>query len=99
MKGVLVPIDKAGRVVLPKHIRDEMAISPGDFLNVSVNGDEVTLRPKKVTNGFVRRGKALVFSTSGGILTREAAQAIIAQVHEERQSEVQRGLQKRKRPE
>jgi AbrB family looped-hinge helix DNA binding protein len=63
MKEVLVPIDKAGRVVLPKDVREELAIHPGDLLKVTVIGNEVTLRPSKEVCGFIKRGKALVFST------------------------------------
>ena len=59
----LVPIDKAGRVILPKHIRDELAINPGDRLIISIHGNEVTLRPTREASGFVKRGRALVFSS------------------------------------
>src|SRR5205823_10297653 len=38
-------LDRAGRVVLPKSLRDEMRLSPGDTLDLTVKGDEVTLRP------------------------------------------------------
>ena len=68
MNDVLVPIDKAGRVVLPKHVRDELAIKPGDRLKISIHGNEVTLRPTKEESGFIRRGHALVFSSEGGDL-------------------------------
>ena len=47
MKEVLVPIDKAGRVVLPKNLRQELAINPGDLLRISVHGNEMTLRPNR----------------------------------------------------
>jgi AbrB family looped-hinge helix DNA binding protein len=68
MKDVFVPIDKAGRVVLPKDVRDELAIHPGDLLKISIHGNEVTLRPNKETGGFIKRGKALVFSSEGADL-------------------------------
>jgi AbrB family looped-hinge helix DNA binding protein len=77
MKDVLVPIDKAGRVVLPKDVREELAIHPGDLLKVSVRGDQVTLRPNRETTGFVKRGDALVFSTTGtDLLKSETVEAI-----------------------
>lgn len=63
MDDILAPIDKAGRVVLPKQVRDELAIRPGDRLKVSIRGNEVTLRPARETSGFIRRGRALVFSS------------------------------------
>ncbi len=65
MKDVLIPIDKAGRVVLPKDIRDELAIRPGDLLKISIHGNEVTLRPSREPSGFIKRGHALVFSSGG----------------------------------
>jgi AbrB family looped-hinge helix DNA binding protein len=40
-----VTIDKAGRVVIPKEIRDELRLEPGDALAFATEGDSVTLRP------------------------------------------------------
>lgn len=61
----MVPIDQAGRIVLPKDVRQELAIKPGDTLRVSIHGSSVTLTPNKEASGFVRKGKALVFTTPG----------------------------------
>lgn len=41
-----VTIDKAGRVVLPKTLRDELHLAPGDTLDLVVEGERVTLRPR-----------------------------------------------------
>ena len=38
-------IDKAGRVVLPKAVRDEYALSPGTVLEVEAADDAIILRP------------------------------------------------------
>ena len=65
MRDVLVPIDQAGRIVLPKDVREELAIKPGDVLRVSIHGLGVTLTPNKEVTGLVRKGKALIFSTAG----------------------------------
>jgi AbrB family looped-hinge helix DNA binding protein len=40
-----VSLDRAGRLVLPKSLRDEMHLSPGDDLLVENEGDRITLRP------------------------------------------------------
>ena len=72
MSDVLVPIDKAGRVVLPKNIRQELAIKPGDRLRIAIHGNEVTLRPISDESGFTKRGRALVFSSEGGDLLDNA---------------------------
>jgi AbrB family looped-hinge helix DNA binding protein len=40
-----VSLDKAGRVVLPKALRDEMHLAPGDDLLVESDGERIVLRP------------------------------------------------------
>jgi len=43
--GTKISIDKAGRVVLPKPIRDQMRLEAGDDLLVEADRDQITLRP------------------------------------------------------
>jgi AbrB family looped-hinge helix DNA binding protein len=40
-----ISVDKAGRVVLPKSLREKMRVEPGDDLLVEVEGDRITLQP------------------------------------------------------
>jgi AbrB family looped-hinge helix DNA binding protein len=40
-----VSVDKAGRVVLPKPLRDKMQLVAGDQLLIESEGERVTLRP------------------------------------------------------
>jgi AbrB family looped-hinge helix DNA binding protein len=40
-----ISIDKAGRVVLPKPLREKMRVEPGDHLLVEAEDDRITLRP------------------------------------------------------
>src|SRR5437016_6345787 len=98
MKELQVPIDNAGRVVLPRVIREELAIDPGDMLAVSVRGNEVTLRPKKEQAGFIRRKKALVFSTgTQQVLEPEMAAAALDEIRGEGVSRTAVRLALRKR--
>lgn len=98
MKDMLVPIDRAGRVVLPKIVREDLAIKPGDMLKVSIHGNEVTLSPKKGAAGFVRKGRALVFSSSGAdLLKRETVEAILTNEREEQAIGIAGGLSLGKR--
>jgi len=43
-------LDKAGRVVLPKPVRDELQLSPGDSLEVETFEDQIVLRPVRGTS-------------------------------------------------
>jgi AbrB family looped-hinge helix DNA binding protein len=38
-------LDKAGRVVLPKPLRDRLQLAPGDTLQLEAEGENITLRP------------------------------------------------------
>ena len=38
-------LDKAGRVVLPKPLREELRLEPGDKLELDAEGEKLTLRP------------------------------------------------------
>ena len=38
-------LDRAGRVVLPKPIRDRLQLAPGDTLDLEAEGERITLRP------------------------------------------------------
>ena len=71
MKELTAPIDKSGRVVLPKEVRDEFALRPGDVFIVSTNSQGVTLTPKREAVGLVRKGKGFVFSTGTEPILRE----------------------------
>ncbi len=47
-------IDKAGRVVLPKPVRDALQISPGDSLELESSEDHIVLRPARGRAGCTR---------------------------------------------
>lgn len=38
-------LDRAGRVLIPKTLRQELHLGPGDTLQLESEGDEITLRP------------------------------------------------------
>ena len=98
MKSGVVPIDQAGRIVLPKNVRQELAIKAGDTFKVSIDGVTVTLTPNKENAGFVRKGKAIVFSTAGGeTLSEETAQEVLESGRAERDVRSVEGLNSGKR--
>jgi AbrB family looped-hinge helix DNA binding protein len=97
MKEFFVPIDHAGRIVLPKGIRDELAIKPGDTFKVSIQGTAVTFTPNTESAGFVRKGKALVFSTPGDkTLSNETVTQALETGRLEREASGAAGLRRRK---
>jgi AbrB family looped-hinge helix DNA binding protein len=84
MKDLLVPIDPAGRIVLPKKVRQDLAIKAGDVFKVSIQGAAVTLTPEKESAGFIRKGKALVLSTPGSaVLSTDAVNELLESCREE----------------
>ncbi len=38
-------LDQAGRILIPKVLRQELQLGPGDTLQLESQGDEITLRP------------------------------------------------------
>lgn len=42
-------LDKAGRVVIPKTLREELHLAPGDALQLNTAGEQITLRPVRAS--------------------------------------------------
>jgi AbrB family looped-hinge helix DNA binding protein len=57
-----IQIDKAGRVVLPKPLREHFHLLPGDKLRVSVEGNGFRLEPAEAGGEIIRKGSVLVFT-------------------------------------
>ena len=62
MKTETIQIDKAGRVVLPKPLREQFNLLPGDKLRLSVEGTGFRLEPADAGGELVRKGSVLVFT-------------------------------------
>lgn len=54
MKDVTIVIDEAGRLVLPKPIRDAFRLRAGSRLHVEPCGDHLRLRPVEVAPALVQ---------------------------------------------
>ncbi|MGI8743451.1 MAG: AbrB/MazE/SpoVT family DNA-binding domain-containing protein [Bryobacteraceae bacterium] len=57
---MMITMDKAGRVVLPKPIRTAARISPGTPLNIETQGGRIVIEPAPIEVRPERRGKRLV---------------------------------------
>ena len=58
-----VTLDKAGRVVIPKTLRDKLNLEPGDALALESEGDSVTLRPVRSSTPLRKERGVWVFRT------------------------------------
>jgi AbrB family looped-hinge helix DNA binding protein len=77
-------VDKAGRVVLPKPVRDELQLRAGDSLNLETSGDQIVLRPARGNAGMRQKDGIWVFST-GEPISAEATDEVLRQIRRERE--------------
>ena len=80
-------MDKAGRVVLPKVVREELELSPGDVLELESSGEQVTLRPLR-GNAPLRKKRGVWVFRSGEPLSEAVVQETLRQVQREREKKV-----------
>lgn len=76
-------IDEAGRVAIPKPLRDEMRLEPGDVLEMESAGERITLRPVRQAGPLIREHGVWVFRT-GDPLPAAATDDLLRQIREER---------------
>jgi AbrB family looped-hinge helix DNA binding protein len=76
-------IDKAGRVVIPKPLREELHLEPGDSLEMESTGERITLRPVRGTGPLTKEHGVWVFH-AGQPLSAAATDEMVQQIREER---------------
>lgn len=77
-------IDKAGRVVLPKPVRDELQLSPGDSLELECSEEGITLRPSRA-NPRIYKKQGVWVMHAGSPLATEAVEKTIDRIRRERE--------------
>jgi AbrB family looped-hinge helix DNA binding protein len=55
-----VQMDSAGRVVLPKKVRERLRLRGGDMLGLEIRGEAIQLRPRKAKPQLQRVNGVLV---------------------------------------
>jgi AbrB family looped-hinge helix DNA binding protein len=76
-------IDKAGRVVIPKPLREELHLEPGDTLEMESAGEQITLRPVRGTGPLTKEHGVWVFH-AGQSLPAYATDHMLQKIREER---------------
>jgi AbrB family looped-hinge helix DNA binding protein len=71
-----VTIDNAGRVVIPKTLRDELRLAPGDTLALESDGERVTLRPVRSTSALRKEQGIWVFRSGRKLTAGETDQVL-----------------------
>ena len=82
-----VTIDKAGRVVIPKKIRDELRLAAGDSLTLECDGECLTLRPLNAGAPMRKEHGIWVFH-GGARLSLEEANQILRDIREKRDRQI-----------
>jgi len=81
-----VSLDKAGRIVIPKSLREELNIAPGDSFELEIVGGEITLRPVRGTAPLTKERGVWVFRT-GQPLPASVTDETLRQIRDERDLE------------
>ena len=82
-----VTIDSAGRLVIPKKIREEAGLKPGVPLDISCRDGQIEIQPAAMRLRFLRRGRFVVALPKKRHLeafTAETVETTLNAVREER---------------
>jgi AbrB family looped-hinge helix DNA binding protein len=69
-------IDRAGRIVLPKPIRERLQLEPGESLEIESFDDHIVLRPVRLHATMRKELGVLVFDTGEPISASDVRQTI-----------------------
>jgi AbrB family looped-hinge helix DNA binding protein len=84
---VIVQIDQAGRVVLPKPLRERFRLQGGDTLALEVKGEAIELRPQRARDRLARIDGVLVFMSEAPL---PAGRDLVSESRDERIDEITR---------
>jgi AbrB family looped-hinge helix DNA binding protein len=76
-------LDKAGRVVIPKPVREELQLEPGDALELESGGAQITLRPARGVGPLLNEHGIWVLHT-GEPLAASTTDDLLRQIRDER---------------
>ena len=76
-------LDKAGRIVIPKTLRNELHLGPGDSLALESHGETVTLRPIRSASPL-RKDRGVWVFHSGGKLSAADTDKVLQDIRAQR---------------
>jgi AbrB family looped-hinge helix DNA binding protein len=80
-------VDKAGRVVLPRTVRERMRLEPGESLEIEVFDDHIVLRPTRRL-GTMRKELGVWVFDSGEPVGADVVRETIQKIRDERSDQV-----------
>ena len=80
-----VTLDEAGRVAIPEQMLKELQLAPGDALEFESTGEEITLRPVRVSTPLTQEHGVWVLH-AGQPLPASLTDLVRHQIREERES-------------
>lgn len=69
-------MDKAGRVAIPKSLREELELGPGDKLEIGCEGEEIVLRPLRRRPALEKERGIWVYRTGERLPASEARETL-----------------------
>jgi AbrB family looped-hinge helix DNA binding protein len=76
-------LDKAGRIALPKPVRDKLQLAPGDILELDSSDGRIVLRPLR-TAGSLRKKRGVWVYRTGEPLSAATVNETVQKVRRER---------------
>ncbi len=76
-------LDIDGRIIIPKPLREELRLEPGDSLEMESAGEQITLRPVRAAGSLTKEHGVWVLRT-GEPLPSSSTDEMLQQIRKER---------------
>ena len=76
-------LDVDGRIIIPKPLREELRLEPGDSLEMESAGEQITLRPVRAAGSLTKEHGVWVLRT-GEPLPSSSTDEMLQQIRKER---------------
>lgn len=81
--SIRLVIDEAGRVAIPKPLREQLCLQPGDSVEMENVGEQITLRPVRGEASLTKEHGVWVLHT-GQPLPASATEDVLQEIREAR---------------